>query len=126
MWKILPSLGNGKEEFGDPNPGSPPRRPKIAYRIAKAFGKSKGARPACEQSGPLLSLPYELLEQILDKVRPSFVLGAFPKQPARLTRKMTFAAYEAHARNLTSTSNPAFGQTWSLTLRNGGPTGLAI
>ncbi|RXW17103.1 hypothetical protein EST38_g8757, partial [Candolleomyces aberdarensis] len=68
MWKILPSRGNAKAEDGEASAGSPPRLPKIASRIAKAFGKSKEARPTCEQCGPLLSLPYELLEQILDKV----------------------------------------------------------
>lgn len=72
-WKLLPSPSNTKDEKYQ---GEAIRREGLTVRIARVFSKSSnnGSKQEVVQTAPFLSLPYELLEQILDAVRLDFVL----------------------------------------------------
>ena len=66
-WKLLPSPSNAKDEKYQ---GDAIRRAGLTVRIARVFSKSSnnGSKQEIVQTAPFLSLPYELLEQILDAV----------------------------------------------------------
>ena len=66
-WKLLPSPSSAKDEKYQ---GDAIRRAGLTVRIARVFSKSSnnGSKQEIVQTAPFLSLPYELLEQILDAV----------------------------------------------------------